>query len=190
MQRLTSATLGAMTLLVSTSMALGPAQAGAKEPPGKGEYYIAPMGGIIIDHQGGGKVETVFGTVEGGGGTAFGAGAGVAFGIPVAPKIVLEPEFTVGGLSKNVGDFETLTGNVLFFFPSSGRMMPYVASGLGLAHAGGSDFFIHFGGGIDAFDLTAKVSMRLDGRIGIAFSDPKTATSFRIGAVFVIPLTK
>lgn len=186
MNRLNSAAFGTLTLLVAASMAMGPAPANAKEPPGKGEYYIAPMGGIIINHQGGQKVEFLGQTV--GGGTAFGAGAGVAFGIPVAPKIALEPEFTVGGLSKDVGDFETLTGNVLFFFPGAGRMMPYLASGLGLAHAGGTDFFIQFGGGVDAFDLTPKVSMRLDGRIGFSF-DP-TSTSFRFGTTFVIPLTK
>lgn len=187
MNRLNSAAFGAMTLLVSASMAMGPAPANAKEPPGKGEYYIAPMGGIIIDHFGGEKVE-ILGQEVGGGGTAFGAGAGVAFGIPVAPKIAIEPEFTVSGLSKNVGDVETLTGNVLFFFPGSGRMMPYFASGLGLVHSGGTDFLIQFGGGIDAFDLTPRVSMRLDGRVGISF-DP-TSTSFRFGAMFVIPLTK
>ena len=187
MNRLNSIAFGAMTLLVSASMAMGPTPANAKQPPGKGEYYIAPLGGIIIDHVGGEKIE-ILGQTAGGGFTAFGAGVGVAFGIPVAPKIVLEPEFTVGGLSKNLGDFETLTGNVLFFFPGSGRMMPYFASGLGLAHAGGTDFFIQFGGGFDAFDLTPKVSMRLDGRVGISF-DP-TSTSFRFGAMFVIPLTK
>ena len=41
MNRLESTALGAMTLVVAVSMAMGAAPASAKEPPGKGEYYIA-----------------------------------------------------------------------------------------------------------------------------------------------------
>jgi hypothetical protein len=189
------------SILMGAIVTLGGAvSATAQVIPDKGEFYLSPLAAIQIINFPSSIVNVTGASV----GSSFGATFGSGFGIGVAENVAIEPEFTVGfgsdpkatagNQSGNIAfsNAITLTGNLVYFIPGSSRMTPYVVGGLGLARfAGGggsnSDFYLQFGGGVDAFDLGDSGSVRLDGRLGFAIGDG-TEMVLRFGASFVIPI--